>query len=203
MTEGGIGRLLVASLHQGVADLLPSRQEFYAAWLNPANLRAGRIGLAPLAAVLSFLRQEGLPYTLVTARAGEYAAEWTVGGLSDVKRRLIQMAPPPLRIVLVGWVARGLVRQTYRSSRMDVRWKSGRGEAVIQGSIFCEVRDPVALPLCEVLRLGHSSADAAVRSASGGRHRALPRRGSRLLSNDGGRTATWRTRLSGRSCTVC
>ena len=149
MTEGGIGRLLVASLHQGVADLLPSRQEFYAAWLNPANLRAGSIGLAPLAAVLSFLRQEGLPYTLVTARAGEYAAEWTVGGLSDLERRLIQKAPPPLRRVLVGWVARSLVRRTYRPSRMQMRWRSGRGEAVIQGSIFCEVRDPVELPLCE------------------------------------------------------
>lgn len=149
MTEGGIGRLLVASLHQGVADLLPSRQDFYAAWLNPANLRAGRIGLAPLAAVLSFLRQEGLPYTLVTARAGEYAAEWTVGGLSDVKRRLIHMAPPAVRMVLVGWIAGGLVRQTYNSSRMNVRWRSGRGEAVIEGSIFCEVRDPVSLPLCE------------------------------------------------------
>ena len=149
MTEGGIGRLLVASLHQGVADLLPSRQDFYAAWLNPANLRAGRIGLAPLAAVLSFLRQEGLPYTLVTARAGEYAAEWTVGGLSDLKRRLIQMAPPALRMVLVGWIAGGLVRETYNSSRMRVRWRSGRGEAVIHGSIFCEVRDPVSVPLCE------------------------------------------------------
>ena len=32
---------------------------------------------------------------------------------------------------------------------MELRWKSGRGEAVIQGSIFCEVRDPVELPLCE------------------------------------------------------
>lgn len=149
MTEGGIGRVLVASLHQGVADLLPSRQEFYAAWLNPANLRAGRIGLAPLAAVLSFLRQEGLPYTLVTARAGEYAAEWTFGALSDLKRRLILSAPAPLRMVLVGWVARSLVRDTYRASRMDLRWKSGRGEAVIRGSIFCEVRDPVELPLCE------------------------------------------------------
>jgi hypothetical protein len=149
MTEGGIGRLLVASLHQAVADLLPSRQEFYAAWLNPANLRAGRIGLAPLAAVLSFLRQEGLPYTLVTARAGEYAAEWTVGGLSDLKRRLIHMAPPALRMVFVGWVARGLVRRTYRASRMVVRWRSGRGEAVIEGSIFCEVRERVDLPLCE------------------------------------------------------
>jgi len=149
MTEAGIGRLLVASLHQGVADLLPSRQDFYAAWLNPANLRAGRIGLAPLAAVLSFLRQEGLPYTLVTARAGEYAAEWTVGGLPDLERRLIQAAPPALRKVLVGWVARGLVRSTYSPSHMNLRWRAGKGEAVITGSVFCEVRDPVDLPLCE------------------------------------------------------
>ena len=61
MIEAGIGRLLVASLHQGIADLLPTRLEFYEAWLNPVGLRDGRIGLAPLAAVLSFLRQEGEP----------------------------------------------------------------------------------------------------------------------------------------------
>jgi hypothetical protein len=59
MTETGVGRLLVASLHQGIADLLPERLEFYESWLNPSGLRAGRIGLAPMAAVLSFLRQEG------------------------------------------------------------------------------------------------------------------------------------------------
>ena len=64
MTDSGVGRLLVASLHQGIADLLPSRLEFYEAWLNPAGLREGRIGLAPLAAVLSFLRQEGEVYRL-------------------------------------------------------------------------------------------------------------------------------------------
>ncbi len=149
MTEGGIGRLLVVSLHQGVADLLPSRQEFYEAWLNPANLRAGRIGLAPLAAVLSFLRQEGESYSLVMACAGEYAAEWTVGALSSAKRRLIHAAPPVIRMVLVGWIVRGLVRGTYSPSRMDIRWKSGRAEAVLRGSIFCEVRAPVGRPLCE------------------------------------------------------
>ena len=43
MIEAGIGRLLVASLHQAIADLLPTRLEFYEAWLNPAGLRDGRI----------------------------------------------------------------------------------------------------------------------------------------------------------------
>ena len=54
MTDAAVGRLLVASLHQGIADLLPMRLEFYEAWLHPSGLREGRIGLAPLAAVLSF-----------------------------------------------------------------------------------------------------------------------------------------------------
>src|SRR5213078_432418 len=89
MIEAGIGRLLVASLHQGIADLLPTRLEFYEAWLNPAGLRDGKIGLAPLAAVLSFLRQEGEPYRLIAGRAGEYTAEWTVADLPGFRRALI------------------------------------------------------------------------------------------------------------------
>ena len=93
MNDAGVGRLLVASLHQGIADLLPTRLEFYEAWLNPAGLREGKIGLAPLAAVLSFLRQEGEPYRLIAARAGEYSAEWTVAGLPPIQRTIIRAAP--------------------------------------------------------------------------------------------------------------
>jgi len=71
MNDAGVGRLLVASLHQGIADVLPSRLDFYEGWLHPGSLRDGRIGLAPLAAALSFLRQEGAPYSEVASRAGE------------------------------------------------------------------------------------------------------------------------------------
>src|SRR5688572_31862174 len=81
MSEPRIGRVLVASLHQAIADLLPTRLEFYENWLNVSGLREGTIGLAPLSAVLSFLRSEGEAYNLITARAGEYAADWTVGTL--------------------------------------------------------------------------------------------------------------------------
>src|SRR6266571_3998860 len=59
MREAGIGRVLVASLHQGIADILPTRLAFYENWLSVEGLREGTIGLAPLFAVLSFLRQEG------------------------------------------------------------------------------------------------------------------------------------------------
>ncbi|HEY6360323.1 MAG TPA: hypothetical protein VIX63_04425 [Vicinamibacterales bacterium] len=149
MNEAGIGRLLVASLHQGIADLLPTRLEFYEAWLNPSGLRDGRIGLAPLAAVLSFLRQEGEPYRLIAARAGEYTAEWTVAGLPAFQRAVLRAAPPRVRVHLVMRLARQMVRNTYSGSRAIFRWRQGRGAVDIRGSLFCEVRDPVEKPLCE------------------------------------------------------
>jgi bacteriochlorophyll 4-vinyl reductase len=149
MNEAGVGRLLVASLHQGIADLLPSRLEFYEAWLNPSGLRDGRIGLAPLAAVLSFLRQEGEPYRLIAARAGEYSAEWLVASLPPLERTIIRAAPHGLRLRLVTRIARRMVRSTYGGSRALVRWRSGRAAVDIRGSIFCEVRERADQPLCE------------------------------------------------------
>jgi len=149
MTEGGVGRLLVASLHQAIADVLPARLEFYEAWLNPVGLREGRIGLARLAAVLSFLRQEGDAYRWVTERAGEYAAEWTVADLAPLHSSVIRHAPMRLRARLVMRVARAMIRSTYRGSSGVVRWRKARGAVDIRGSLFCEVRDPVDHPLCE------------------------------------------------------
>ena len=68
MRESGVGRVLVASLHQAIGDILPTRLAFYENWLNAEGLRDGTIGLAPLYAVLSFLRQEGDAYALVTTQ---------------------------------------------------------------------------------------------------------------------------------------
>ena len=149
MNDSGVGRLLVASLHQGIADLLPSRLEFYESWLHPSGLREGRIGLAPLAAVLSFLRQEGEAYRLVAGRAGEYSAEWTVAELPAFERTCVRAMPDAIRLRLVTRIARRMIRQTYGGSRALVRWRKGRGSFDIRGSIFCEVRDAAEQPLCE------------------------------------------------------
>jgi hypothetical protein len=151
MHDGGVGRLLVASLHQSIADELPSRLEFYESWLNPAGLRDGRIGLAPLAAVLSFLRQEsGDSYLKISARAGEYCATWLVDDMGAFQRRLLAWAPHRLRLWLVLRVARRLVRHTYGGSRAIIRG-AGRGQGTVdlRGSVFCQVRDRVPHPLCE------------------------------------------------------
>jgi len=150
MNDAGVGRLLVASLHQGIAEVLPMRLDFYESWLNPAGLRDGRIGLAPMGAVLSFLRQEGEPYSEIARRAGEHTAEWMVLALPSFERRFTTSLPPRLRLWYVMRLARRLVRQTYGGSRAVVRWRAGGVGAVdLRGSLFCQVREPTDRPLCQ------------------------------------------------------
>jgi len=43
MSDARIGRVVVASLHQAIADALPTRLEFYESWLSAAGLRAGTV----------------------------------------------------------------------------------------------------------------------------------------------------------------
>jgi bacteriochlorophyll 4-vinyl reductase len=148
MRDGGIGRVLVAALHQSIVDLLPERQEFYENWFSPAGLRSGRIGLAPLSAVLSFLRREGEAYTQITGRAGEYVADWMIDALPAMRRTILRSLPRTLRLRLVLGIARELVRQTYGGSRAILRMRRGGATVEIRGSIFCGVREPAPAPLC-------------------------------------------------------
>ena len=140
--------MLVAALHQAIADRLPSRLEFYENWLTPEGLHTGTIGLAPVVAVLSFLRGEGEPYHHVTRRAGEYAGQWTVDALSPMRRRLVGALPRPLRARVALRICRRLVRASYGGSRARARLRGGAGEIAVRGSIFCGVREPSAEALC-------------------------------------------------------
>ena len=179
MSEARIGRVLVASLHQAIADLLPTRLEFYENWLNVSGLREGTIGLAPLTAVLSFLRTEGHAYQLITNRAGEYAAAWTYESVPALERKLIHALPIGLRTQGALRTARRLIRATYPSSRAITRVKKGNVTINLRGSLFCEVRETSFEPLCgfyaaaigRVLQLFDVAADARVNEcrASGGR----------------------------------
>jgi len=148
MRDDGIGRVLVASLHQGIADILPTRLGFYENWLNAEGLRGGTIGLAPLNAVLSFLRQEGKAYALVTTRAGECAADWTVQAMPPIERAMIKAAPVWLRSRMLLRLATRLVRSTYKGSHALSRLRRGTARIDLRASVFCTVRDRVPLPLC-------------------------------------------------------
>ncbi len=185
MSEPRIGRVLVASLHQAIADVLPMRLEFYENWLNLSGLREGTIGLAPLSAVLSFLRTEGQAYDLITSRAGEYAADWTVNNIRGLERRVILALPTGLRARAGLRIARGLVRATYPGSRAIVKLKRGTASIDLRGSLFCEVREAAILPLCgfyasavgRIMHLFAVKADARVSEC-----RAAGRRKGCLLS---------------------
>ncbi len=138
----------MASLHQAIADVLPDRLEFYENWLNAPGLREGTIGLAPLSAVLSFLRLEGDAYNRTTMLAGEYAADWSVSSMSAFERRVISALPTGLRTRGALRAAGALIRSTYPGSRVIVRVRRGVAAVELRGSLFCEVREAPPAPLC-------------------------------------------------------
>jgi tetratricopeptide (TPR) repeat protein len=117
MTDAGIGRLLISSLHQGIADVRPNRLDFYENWLSPTGMRDGRIGLAPLGAVLSFLHREEAPANdQIVERAGRYAADWTFADVSALRRWCIRRLPMSLR----ARAALGLGTRMIRADRQAV-----------------------------------------------------------------------------------
>jgi bacteriochlorophyll 4-vinyl reductase len=150
MVDAGIGRLLIASLHQGIADVIPVRLPFYENWLTPPGLSSGRkFGLAPLHAALSFLRLEGEPvYTQIMHRAGDYTGEWAFEELSSFRRALVSKCPTALRVRTALWLSRGMIRQTFRGSSSRVKVKKGVGTIELRGSIFCDVRETTDRPMC-------------------------------------------------------
>lgn len=149
MVDAGIGRLLVASLHEGIADVVPARLDFYENWLTPPGLRDGKFGLAPLHAVLSFLRLEGRStYDSIMTRAGHYSADWAYAELSSVERALVRSMPLGLRSRWALRLSRKLIAQTFRGSKASVRLRKGAGRLGIRASIFCSVRETAAWPMC-------------------------------------------------------
>ena len=100
MREPRIGRLVIAALHQAIAEALPLRLEFYENWLKPLGLlKEGKhIGPAPLSAALSFLRREDVGLYEVDHRPRRRARR-------RLARRLPALVGPPLGAAAAGMVA--------------------------------------------------------------------------------------------------
>jgi bacteriochlorophyll 4-vinyl reductase len=149
MVDAGIGRLLIASLHEGIADVVPTRLEFYENWITPPGLRDGKFGLAPLHAVLSFLRLEGQPtYERVMTKAGQHTADWAYAELSSVERALVRSFPIGLRARWALRLSKRLVAQTFKGSKASTRLKKRSGTLGIRASVFCSVREKADWPMC-------------------------------------------------------
>lgn len=141
--------MFVASLHQAITEELPTRLDFYEHWLNREGLQGGTIGLAPMMAVLSFLRQEGDAYNRVVGRAGTLAATWHADGVSGTRRSIVEALPRWLRIRATARMARGLIRAADSASSGRVTFRRGEGRLVVRSSLFCELRETGTARLCE------------------------------------------------------
>lgn len=148
MVDAGIGRLLISSLHQGIADISPNRLEFYEGWLSPAGMHEGRIGLAPLGAVLSFLHREEPPANdQIVGRAGRYAADWTFADLSAARRWLIRRLPTTMRARVALGLGKRLIFATVRQSRVNTQFKGTSAAIDINSALFDQLRDPATIPM--------------------------------------------------------
>jgi hypothetical protein len=152
MTDAHPGRLLPACLHQAISDEIPMRLEFYESWLQPDRLLDGSIGLAPLTAVIGFLRTEGAAYERVMSRAGTLAAEWALAAMPGYERRLSRGLPSGLRFRLALRAARRIIREVMASNRAASNVRRGRATLRVERSIFCQVRERQAAPLCGFYR---------------------------------------------------
>lgn len=149
MVDARIGRLLIASLHQGILDAEPTRVEFYEHWLSPTGLREGRMGVAALNAALSFLRREGQPmYHRVMTGAGRSAADWTIAEVPPLRRTMTARLPMAWRARSAVRAARHLVRATFQDTRLQTRRWQRTGAMGLRASTFCAHRDEGLAPLC-------------------------------------------------------
>jgi predicted hydrocarbon binding protein len=149
VTGADIGRVLVASLHQAIADELPTRVDFYDHWLNGDKLRDGGMGLAPMSAVLGFLRAEGDAYARVMRRAGEYTADWTIEALPSFQRQTLSALPRWWRVRRVLRLGVRTIRDGYAPTVVNVRVDKTEARVELKDSLFCRVRERHAAPLCE------------------------------------------------------
>jgi hypothetical protein len=194
MVDAGIGRLIISSLHQGIADVSPNRLEFYENWLSPKGMRDGRIGLAPLGAVLSFLHREEPPANeQIVERAGRYAADWTFQGLMPLRRWVIRRLPMGMRARAALSLGKRLILDTVRESRIKVQLNGASAAVDISSALFDQLRDPATIPMRAFYAsaldrlLAHCAVDAEVNVTNdqpGAWSLAITVRGPRAIEAD-------------------
>ena len=148
MSNGKIGRLVVASLHQAIGECLPTRLEFYEYWLDTRKLGNEAIGRTQLATTFSFLRHENGQYAKVLALAGRYTADWTVESWSGLRQASLRGLPSFVRRWIVLRMAARALRRLGTSRKVRLSGQNNLVMAALYDSIFCDPRVSVSMPLC-------------------------------------------------------
>ena len=148
MLEPKTGRILAASLHQAINELLPTRVEFYESWLSAGHIRKGELGRAHIAAVVSFLRQEGTGYDAVMQRAGQYAADWTTDAVPGFQLALVRRLPESIRVRVVLRMVSRMIRALHGGDGLQTVTGIGAVVVTVDRSFFCDVRELTNAPMC-------------------------------------------------------
>lgn len=149
MSEARIERLVAAAIHQAIGDIVPSRLEFYESYLRPRGWREDAVNLAPVAAVLSFLRHEPEgTYNQVMTRAADYAAGWVHDAMPWRTRALLRVGPAWVRLRRLASIVRQHLDRSYRGTSVAITVRRGELRLTVAGSIFCSTRDPDSAPHC-------------------------------------------------------
>ncbi len=143
-----VGRVLVAALEQAIAEELPARAEFYDHWLKPDGRRDGTMGLAPMMAVVGFLRTEGAGYQRVVESAGRLVAQWTWNDASRWTRYWVPRLPRWWRARAVVRRVAAVVAETCPATCVRTTVSRGVLTIAVRASVFCGARETPASPLC-------------------------------------------------------
>ena len=118
------------------------RLEFYESYLRPRAWREDAVNLAPVTAVLSFLRHsDGETYGAVMTQAAAYAADWWMARQPWHVRTGGRLLPLWMRLRQVGTLSKRHFETSYRGTKVRVRVRRRRLELEIRGSIFCSSRE--------------------------------------------------------------
>jgi hypothetical protein len=143
-----VGRVLLASLHQAIAEVLPARLTFYERWLTSASPDLPDLGIASFLAMLSYLEQEGRGYNAISARAGHYAAIRSFRKLFILKRAYLRVLPRRLRAQKGMALVITMLPALYPEIRVEMTRRRGTAFLGIDGSPFCDTRHATLGPTC-------------------------------------------------------
>ena len=144
-----VERVLLASLHQAIAEVLPARLEFYEKWLKAPELHSPELDAASFTAMLGSLRNEGDASDLVISRAGQHAAARSFEKLFVLKRAYLRVLPRRMRARRAVRLVVAILPTLYPETRVDMIQRGGTIFIGIDGSPFCAVRGRAIHPSCD------------------------------------------------------
>jgi hypothetical protein len=145
--DATVGRVLLASLHQAIAEVLPARLDVYEHWLSSAPDESA-IAVESFAAMLACLHQEGEASDLIVTSAGRHAAVRSFHQMPAMRRAWLRALPRRLRAGKVVRLAARMLPALHPDTRIDMTRRGGTVFFNIDGSPFCAPDRSGAHPSC-------------------------------------------------------